>query len=104
MAGMGVQLSQVADHIPGVSEIVGANVLISDITHDSRKVDQGTLFVAIRGELHDGHDFVAAAVDGGAGAVLVDRRQPVDVPQIVVPDTRKAMAWAARAVFGMPDD
>lgn len=104
MAGMGVQLSQVADHIPGVSEIVGANVLISDITHDSRQVDQGTLFVAIRGELHDGHDFVAAAVDGGAGAVLVDRRQPVDVPQIVVPDTRKAMAWAARAVFGMPDD
>jgi len=104
MAGMGVPLSQIAQHIPGVTEIVGTDVLISDIAHDSRQVTQGTLFVAVPGAKHDGHDFVAGAVESGASAILVERVQPVGVSQIVVPDARRAMAWAARAVFGFADE
>jgi UDP-N-acetylmuramoyl-L-alanyl-D-glutamate--2,6-diaminopimelate ligase len=104
MAGMGVPLSQIARHVPDVTEIVGPDVLISDIAHDSRQVSRGTLFVAVPGEKHDGHDFVAGAVESGASAILVERVQPVGVSQIVVPDARKAMPWAARAVFGMADE
>jgi UDP-N-acetylmuramoyl-L-alanyl-D-glutamate--2,6-diaminopimelate ligase len=104
MAGMGVPLSQIAQHVPDVTEIVGPDVLISDIAHDSRQVTRGTLFVAVPGENHDGHDFVAEAVQAGASAILVERVQPVAVTQIVVPDARKAMPWAARAVFGMADE
>lgn len=104
MTGMGVPLSQIAQHVPDVTEIVGPDVLISDVAHDSRQVTAGTLFVAIPGANHDGHDFVTGAVESGASAILVERVQPVGVPQIVVPDARKAMAWAARAVFGMPDE
>ncbi len=104
MSGMGVLLSQVAEHVPGVSAVVGTDVVISDITHDSRQVGSGVLFVAIRGEFHDGHDYVQMAVSNGASAVLVEEQQTVDVPQIIVTDTRKAMAWAARSVFGMPDE
>lgn len=100
---MGVLLSQVSQQIPGAGAIEGPDVPVSGITHDSRQVEEGTLFVAIRGEVHDGHDFVATAIERGASAILVDDVQPVDVPQIVVSDTRKAMAWAARAIFGMPD-
>ncbi|MCL1601794.1 MAG: UDP-N-acetylmuramoyl-L-alanyl-D-glutamate--2,6-diaminopimelate ligase [Actinomycetia bacterium] len=100
---MGVPLSQIAQHVPDVTEIVGPDVLISDVVHDSREATTGTLFVAIPGENHDGHDFVTGAVESGASAILVERAQPVGVPQIVVPDARKAMAFAARAVFGMPD-
>jgi UDP-N-acetylmuramoyl-L-alanyl-D-glutamate--2,6-diaminopimelate ligase len=104
MAGMGVPLSQIAEQVPDVTEIVGPDVLISDIVHDSRQVATGTLFVAIPGEKHDGHDFVPGAVESGASAILVERLQPVGVPQIVVPDARRAMAWAARSVFGMADE
>jgi len=103
MSGMGVQLSHVAHHVPGVDDAVQRDVVVSDITHDSRQVREGMLFVAIRGKEHDGHDFVPVAVDRGATAILVEQPQEVDVPQLVVPDTREAMAWAARAVFGMPD-
>ena len=102
MSGMGVQLSHVAHHVPGVDDAVQRDVVVSDITHDSRQVREGMLFVAIRGKEHDGHDFVPVAVDRGATAILVEQPQEVDVPQLVVPDTREAMAWAARAVFGMP--
>lgn len=104
MAGMGVPLSQIAQHVPDVTEIVGPDVLIWDIAHDSRQVSKGALFVAVPGEKHDGHDFVPGAVESGASAILVERVQPVGVPQIVVPDARRAMPWAARAVFGMVDE
>jgi UDP-N-acetylmuramoyl-L-alanyl-D-glutamate--2,6-diaminopimelate ligase len=100
---MGVRLSQIAQDLADVSNVVGSDIAVSNITHDSRQVQEGTLFVAIRGERHDGHDFVALALESGASAVLVDRPQRADIPQIVVPDTRKAMAWAARAIFGKPD-
>ena len=103
MKGMGVTLSHIARHIPDVTETLGADVVILDIVHDSRQVTEGTLFVAVPGEKHDGHDFVAGAVEAGAAAILVERVQPVGVPQIVVADARRAMAWAARAVFGMAD-
>jgi UDP-N-acetylmuramoyl-L-alanyl-D-glutamate--2,6-diaminopimelate ligase len=104
MYGMGVQLSQVADHIDGVIDVLGPPVAVSDITHDSRQAGPGTLFVAVRGEFHDGHRFVVDAIQRGASALLVESRQDIDVPQIVVSDTRSAMAAAARAVFESPDE
>ncbi len=103
MSGMGVQLSHVADSLDNVSDVVGPPVAVSDITHDSRQVRPGTLFVAIRGERHDGHDFITNALERGASALLVESPHDVDVAQIVVPDTRLAMAPAARAVFEEPD-
>lgn len=61
--------------------VVGPDVVI-----DSRATTRGALFVALGGERVDGHDFAAAAVAAGAGAVLVTRELPLDVPQLVVPD------------------
>ncbi|SDG81844.1 UDP-N-acetylmuramoyl-tripeptide--D-alanyl-D-alanine ligase [Sinosporangium album] len=63
---------------------------------DSREVVPGSLFVAIRGERSDGHDFAAQAVEAGAVAVLAGR--PVDGPAVVVPDTTRALADLASAV------
>ncbi|MGJ9412009.1 UDP-N-acetylmuramoyl-tripeptide--D-alanyl-D-alanine ligase [Aeromicrobium sp. CF4.19] len=64
---------------------------------DSRTVPRGGLFVAIDGEHVDGHDFVAAAVGGGAAAVLCSR--PVDAPCIVVDDATAALGLLARHVL-----
>jgi len=68
---------------------------------DSRLVEAGDLFVALRGETHDGHDFVHAAVDSGAAAVVAEREYDVPVPVIVVPDTLTALADLAREVVAI---
>jgi UDP-N-acetylmuramoyl-tripeptide--D-alanyl-D-alanine ligase len=67
----------------------------SGVSIDSRQSCDGRLFVAIRGENFDAHDFVAAAAAQGAIAALVDTPQPVDLPQLVVDDTLSAMARIA---------
>ena len=46
-----------------------------DVSTDSRSIGPGTLFVALRGEKFDGHDYVAAALEKGATAALVDHNQ-----------------------------
>jgi len=59
---------------------------------DSRQPAPGGLFVALTGERFDGHAFAAGAVLGGASAVMVERElEDVEAPQIVVPDTLRAL-------------
>ncbi len=85
------------------AELVGdGTVVVDDVTHDSRQVKTGTLFVAIRGATSDGHRFVDNAVGSGAGAVCVEQPMNVTVPQLIVPDTRRAMGPLAAIVHGDP--
>jgi len=83
----------------------GEQATIDRVVIDSRQARPGDLFVALTGERRDGHDFVAAAAELGAAAALVERRQPVALPQLVVADSRRALAqlgaWNRRA-FGGP--
>lgn len=72
------------------------------IQHDSRAVDQGDLFVAVSGFQTDGHRFVGQAVAAGASAVCVERALDVDIPQLVVGNTRAAMGPLASAIYGNP--
>jgi UDP-N-acetylmuramoyl-tripeptide--D-alanyl-D-alanine ligase len=69
----------------------------ADVTIDSRTVRAGSLFVCLRGERSDGHDFAAGAVDAGAVAVVAER--PVGVPAVVVPDAQAALGALARGVL-----
>jgi|CXWL01.1.fsa_nt_gi UDP-N-acetylmuramoyl-tripeptide--D-alanyl-D-alanine ligase len=64
---------------------------------DSRKVGRGDLFVALKGERVDGHDYVEEAVMRGATGVLVERPVDVEVAQYVVPDALTALQSIARA-------
>ena len=70
-------------------------VEFSGVTIDSRQPCRDRLFVAIRGDNFDGHDFVDAARQGGASAAMVERRLPLDIAQIVVDDCKRAMARLA---------
>ena len=63
----------------------------SGVSIDSRTLHQGDLFVAIRGDTHDGHDHVARALAAGACAALVSRPQGVAGPQFVVDDTLRGL-------------
>jgi UDP-N-acetylmuramoyl-L-alanyl-D-glutamate--2,6-diaminopimelate ligase len=77
--------------------------LVAGIAYDSRRVGPGMVFVAIPGAHADGHDHAAAAVRQGASAVLVERELPgLDVPQLVVDGTQRALAPAACWWYGDP--
>lgn len=67
------------------------------VSIDTRMLDRGDLYVAIRGDRFDGHDFVAEAVDKGAGCVLVDDKDAIvaGVPAIVVRDSKRAYMMLA---------
>ncbi len=82
-------------------DLLGPDARLSSVGIDSRRLRPGGLFVALRGARHDGHDFLAQARQRGAAAALVDRPVAVDLPQLRVADTRRALgrlgaAWRRR--------
>ena len=73
-----------------------AAITVTGVAFDSRDVRAGSLFVAVPGLHADGHDFVGPAAAAGASAALVDHAlADSDLPQLVVADTRAALATAA---------
>src|SRR3954471_23924377 len=75
---------------------------VRGLAYDARAVEPGFLFFCVPGTRADGHDFAADAIAHGAVAVVVERPLELDVPQLVVPDARAAMAVAADAFYGEP--
>jgi UDP-N-acetylmuramoyl-L-alanyl-D-glutamate--2,6-diaminopimelate ligase len=69
---------------------------------DSRGVRPGSLFIAIRGAVSDGHAFIARAVASGATAVVAERDIECGVPVVVVQDGRRAAQLLAEEWFGHP--
>jgi UDP-N-acetylmuramoyl-tripeptide--D-alanyl-D-alanine ligase len=69
----------------------GTDARFTAVCSDSRAVKRGDLFVALKGEHFDAHDFLAQAAASGAVALLVERASDVDLPQIVVDDTTRAL-------------
>ncbi len=69
----------------------GADVSVDSVSTDSRSVEPGQLFVALRGERFDGHDFLPAVAEAGAAAALVAETGTVDLPQLQVADTELAL-------------
>lgn len=86
------------------AEYIGADSamdrVISAVSTDSRAVAPSGLFVALKGETFDAHDFAPQAIAGGAIALLVSKRLPVDVPQLLVADTRRALGLLGAWVRG----
>jgi UDP-N-acetylmuramoyl-L-alanyl-D-glutamate--2,6-diaminopimelate ligase len=75
---------------------------VSALTADSRAVERGALYAAVRGSQTDGHRFVADAIRRGAAAVMVETPQNAGVPELLVRDGRRALLAAARAWYGDP--
>lgn len=85
------------------ANVVGDDdVSIASVDYDSRRVTAGGLFCCVVGADLDGHDFAAQAVENGSIALLVQRQLSLDVPQVVVPNARRAMARVAATFYGDP--
>lgn len=75
-----------------------ANMLLTGVCIDSRRVLPGNLFVAIAGERFNGQDFISDAAAAGAGAIVCHQVEPgLTIPQLIVPDTLAALALLASA-------
>lgn len=94
-----LSLSDAAMAIGGSCSLAASDRQIVSVTTDSRQVGQGDLFVALRGECHDGHDFLAQAAYQGACAALVDTdvRETDSLPLLRCVDTRLALGLLASA-------
>jgi UDP-N-acetylmuramoyl-L-alanyl-D-glutamate--2,6-diaminopimelate ligase len=86
-----------------VSFVGTGDIVASQFCCDSRRVQPGDVFVALRGSRIDGHRHLEAAIAGGAVSVIVERPlSHLDVPQCVVADTRAAFARICLARLGSP--
>ena len=81
-----------------------SGIYVTGVIEDSRLVEPGDLFVAIRGLEEDGHDYIDQAIERGAVAVVVERPCGVSVPELVVPDGRRALGRLAAEVNGRPTE
>ncbi len=98
------QIDEIIRATGGVAQNIAAKS-ISSISIDSREIEKGALYVAIKGERFDGHDFVKNAINNGASAALVSKQfaktlsdLPLiqDLPLIIVPDALKGLEDIAR--------
>ncbi len=75
---------------------------VRGVTHDSRRVEPGFVYVALRGQKHDGHAFIPEAVRRGAVAAVGETELELPVPYARVGDARRALSALAAAFFGHP--
>jgi UDP-N-acetylmuramoyl-tripeptide--D-alanyl-D-alanine ligase len=101
---MHASLNELLSVVPGATLTAPAS--FSGVTTNSKTVEAGNLFVALRGERFDAHDFIADVAALGAAAVVVERLPDgLPIPALIVPDTRYALGQIAqlwRKRFTMP--
>lgn len=91
------QLSELVE--PLNAKLVGNDTSISSVSTDSRNIQAEQLFIALVGDKFDAHNFCEQAVADGAAALLVERELQVNVPQLIVEDTRIALGQLGAWVF-----
>jgi UDP-N-acetylmuramoyl-L-alanyl-D-glutamate--2,6-diaminopimelate ligase len=98
-----MQLKILAAAIP-VRQIIGTlDRTVESIAYDSRRVQKNGLFVALRGEKTDGHEFIRQALEKGASAIVVEREEKHSrATCLVVENTREALADLAATFYGFP--
>ncbi len=89
-------LSWIAQQVNGV--LSGEDLQITQVSIDTRTLDDGDLYIAITGDNFNGHDFVVSAQKAGAAAAIVSEDVDVDFPTIKVEDTKIALGLLGKAV------
>ena len=90
------------------TKLIGrTSIDIHNITFDSRKISDGDLFIAIKGEKVDGHDYICTAIDSGAKVIVV-QQMPVSIKKgityIKVVDSKKALAIISANFYNNPSE
>ncbi len=86
-------------------QLIGADAMFNAVSTDSRNINADNLFIALKGDSFDGHDYAAQCLQQGAAGILVSKKIETEKPQIVVQDTRLALGKLAqywREQFDIP--
>jgi UDP-N-acetylmuramoyl-L-alanyl-D-glutamate--2,6-diaminopimelate ligase len=104
-----VKLADLAKQITAVAASGRLDADVRDVTHDSRAVEPGSAFVAIRGAKTDAHRFISQVIERGAVAIISERKRDevndsasTEIGWLQVTDARAALAEAAAAIHGHP--
>lgn len=101
-------VNELISAVPRAALTGSGQVEVRSIRDDSRLVEEGDLFVAVRGETVDGHDYVETALQAGAAAIVAETPMPSSLPQeitwVLVPDSRQALAFIASAWNQSPSE
>ncbi|NLY90764.1 MAG: UDP-N-acetylmuramoyl-L-alanyl-D-glutamate--2,6-diaminopimelate ligase [Firmicutes bacterium] len=99
-----MKLRTILENIP-IRKLNGdPDVEITTVCANSQEVTPGALFIALKGSLHDGHDFISEAVAKGARAVMVEKEVPVppEISMVLVDNTQTAQTFAGKNFYGDP--
>src|SRR6266852_7113454 len=98
-----MQLKTLAGAIP-IRQLIGTlDRTVESIAYDSRRVQKNGLFVALRGEKNDGHEFIGQAIEKGAAVIVAEREEKHPrATCVVVENTRPALADLAATFYGFP--
>src|SRR6185503_12568005 len=96
-----MMLRQLIADLPG-ARLIGADREVRSVQDDSRKVEAGDVFVAVKGLHVDGHEYIAKAIERGAAAIVVEREVDAAVPQVVVASTAVALGLLVAKSLGDP--
>jgi UDP-N-acetylmuramoyl-L-alanyl-D-glutamate--2,6-diaminopimelate ligase len=102
-----MQLRLLLENLPNARLSGDPATAVRGLTYDSRAVEPGFMFAALRGTVRDGYDFVPQALEKGAVAVLSSRPSPEPSPTVAwvqVENDRLALALASRNYYGRPDE
>lgn len=106
-----VELSVLLENLEYTCILGNENTLVTKVVYDSRKIENGCLFICIKGANFDGHQYAKEAVEKGAKVLVVSKEDVLEAlsPEekerltvICVKDTRYAMAFISAAYFGHP--
>lgn len=96
-----MKLSELLEGVDITQSMVSGEIQIGEVRYDSRAVQPGDLFVAIRGLETDGHKYIASALQKGAVAIVCEEA-PAGAPAVVTPSARRALAQIGANRFGHP--
>lgn len=91
-----LRCSEIAALLDG--QLIGPDTDIVSVSTDSRTLEKGALFIALKGPNFDGSVFIADVAARGAGAVITEQQADVAIPQIIVADSRLALGKLGAAV------
>ena len=97
-----MKLRDLLEKVDIVDTAADMEIDITGVCFDTRSLDQGDLFVAIKGFRSDGHMFISEARDRGAACVICQQVPDAGIPYVLVKDSREALAAVSGAWFGYP--
>ena len=97
-----MKLQDLLNNIPVLETNVSMELEISAVHYDSRKVTEGSLFVAVTGFASDGNRFIPMALSKGAAVVVTAKKPENDVPYVLVENDRLALALIGTNLYGQP--